>query len=149
MQTELDTPHIFLPDKVPKSSQHESYQLQGLKVPTLQTLENLQSRLATSLHAIDVDSLLHVDHTSRKSQTEIRWHKIVLILIIIILLLGFLYFLIRSHFEKLRCAATETQDTEGVTSPQNPRQQTRTPETRPRDTEHNVVISRHSATARE
>jgi hypothetical protein len=86
MQTELDTPHIFLPDKVAIISQHESHQLQELKMRTLQTLENLQSRLATPLHAIDVDSLLHVDHTSRKSQTEIHWHKIVLILISIILL---------------------------------------------------------------
>jgi hypothetical protein len=149
MQTELDTPHIFLPDKVPIISQHESYQLQELKMPTLQTLENLQSHLATPLHAIDVDSLLHVDHTSRKSQTEIRWHKIVLMLITIILLIGLLYFLICSHSEKLRCATTKTQDTEGVNSPPTPLQQTRTPEPRPRDTEHNVVISRYSATARE
>jgi ATP-dependent Zn protease len=90
-----------------------------------------------------------VDHTSRISQTEIRWQKIVLTLITIILLLGLLYFLIRSHSQKLRCATTTTQDTEGVTSPQTLPQQTRTPEPRPRDTEHNVVFSRYSATARE
>jgi hypothetical protein len=35
MQTELENPHIFLPDKVPIISEHESYQLQELTVPTL------------------------------------------------------------------------------------------------------------------
>jgi hypothetical protein len=59
-------------------------------MPALQALDNLQSRLATPLHAIDVDSLLHLHNTSRKSQIEIRWHKIVLILITITLLLGLL-----------------------------------------------------------
>jgi len=73
-------------------------------MPTLQALDSIQSHLATPLHSIDIDSLLHMHQTSRKSQTEIRWHKIVIILITIILLLGLLYFLLRSHFDKLRCA---------------------------------------------
>jgi len=94
MQTELHTPHVFLPDKVPIISQHESHQLQELTPPTLQAPESLQSYLATPLHSIDVDSLLHMHQTSRKSQTEIRWHTII-ILITIILLLGLLYFLLR------------------------------------------------------
>jgi hypothetical protein len=114
MQTELDTPHIFLPDTATIISQYESHQLQELTMPTLQALDNLQSRLVTPLHAIDVDSLLHLHHTSRKLQTEIGWHKIVLILITITLLLGLLYFIIRSHFDKLRCATTKTQDTESA-----------------------------------
>ena len=38
----------------------------------------------------------------------------------IILLLGLLYFLLRSHFDKLRCATTKTQDTACATSPQTP-----------------------------
>jgi hypothetical protein len=107
-------------DKVPLISQHESHQLRELKTPTLQTLENLQSRLTTHLHAIDVDSLLHVDHTTRNSPLKTRWHKIVLILNSIILLLGLLYFQIRSHSEKRRCASTRTQHTEGVNSPPTP-----------------------------
>jgi hypothetical protein len=144
MQTELDTPHVFLPDKVPIISQHQSHHLQELTMPTLQALGNLQSRLATPLHTIHVDSLLHLHHTSRKSQTEIRWHKIVLNLITITLLLGLLYFIIRSHFDKLRCATTKTQDTESAKPPQNSLQQPRTPEPRPRDTERNVVFPSYS-----
>jgi len=84
MQTELNTPHIFLPDKVPIISQHESHQLQELTMPTLQALDSIQSHLASPLHSIDIDSLLHMHQTSRNSQTEIRWHKIVIILIAII-----------------------------------------------------------------
>ena len=144
MQTELNTPHIFLPDKVPIISQHESHQLPELKIPTLQALDSIQSLLATPLHSIDIDSLLHMHQTSRKSQTEIRWHTIIIILISAISLLGLLYFLLRSHFDKLRCATTKTQDTVCATSPQTPFQKQRTPEPRPRDTERNVVFSSYA-----
>ena len=79
MQTERDTPHIFMPDKVPIISPHESQQLHEMTIPTLQRLDNLNSRLATSLHTIDIDSLMHVHQGSQSSQTEIHWHKIAII----------------------------------------------------------------------
>ena len=82
--------------------------------------------------------------TTRSSQTEIRRHTIFIILITIIVLLGLLCFLLRSHIDKLRCVATKTQDTESATSPQNPLQKHRTPEQRPRDTEQNVVFSSYA-----
>jgi len=41
MQTELNTPPSFLPDKVPIISPHESHQLQELTMPTLQALDNI------------------------------------------------------------------------------------------------------------
>jgi len=113
-------------------------------MPTLQALDSIQSHLATPLHSIGMDSLLHMHQNSRKSQTEIRWHKIIIILISAISLLGLLYFLLRSHFDKLRCATTKTQDTACATSPQTAFQQHRTPEPRPRDTEHNVVFSSYA-----
>jgi len=128
MQTELNTPHIFLPDTVPIISQHESHQLQKLTMPTLQALDSIQSHFTTPLHSTDIDSLLQMHQTSRNSQTEIRWHKIVIILTTIILLLGLLYFLLRSHFDKLRYATTKTQDSASATSPQNPLQQHTNPE---------------------
>jgi len=137
MQTELNTPHISLPDKVPIIVPYESQQLHELTMPTLQALNNIQSSLATPLHSIDTDSLMHVHQSSQSSQTEIRWHTIAIILTTIIVLLGLVYFLLRSHFDKLRCAATKTLDTESATSPQ----QHRTPEPRPRDAEQNVVFS--------
>jgi len=71
------------------------------------------------LQSIETDSLLHMHQTSRNSQTEIHLQKMVIILTSIILLLGLLYFLLRSHFDKLRCATTKTQDTASATYPQN------------------------------
>jgi hypothetical protein len=59
-QTKLDVPQIFLPHRVPIISQHESHQLRELTPPTLQVLDNLNSRLATTLHSMDVDSLFHM-----------------------------------------------------------------------------------------
>jgi hypothetical protein len=121
--------------------QHESHQLRELTMPTLQTLGNIRSRLATPLHSIDVDSLLHMHHTSRKSQTEIRWQKIVIILITIILLLGLLYFLTHSHFDKLPCANIETQVTESdIKTPFNNLEL----QNHDRETERNVVFSSYS-----
>jgi len=140
MQTELDTPHIFLSDKVPIISPHESQQLHEITMPTLQRLDNIQSRLATPLHSIDIDSLMLMHQNLQNSQTEIRWHTIAIILTTIVVLLGLGYFLLRLHFDKLRCAATKTLDTESATS----RQQHRNQEPRPRDTEENVVFSSYA-----
>jgi len=140
MQTERDTPHIFTPDKVPIISPHESQLLQEMTIPTLQRLDNLNSRLATSRHTIDIDSLIHVHQSSQGSQMEVRWHTIALILSFIIVLLGVGYLLLRSHCGKLRCAATKTPDNESATSsPQHC-----TPEPHPRNTEQNVVFSTYS-----
>jgi len=70
---------------------------------------------------------------------EVRWHTIV-ILSFIIVLLGVGYLLLRSHCGKLRRAATKTPDNESVTSaPQH-----RTPEPQPSNTEPNVVFSTYS-----
>ena len=140
MQTERDTPHIFTPDKVPIITPHESQQLHEMTIPTLQRMDNLNSRLATSLHTIDIDSLIHVHQNSRGAQTEVRWHTIVIILYFIIVLLGVGYLLLRSHCRKLRCAATKTPDNESVTSSS----QHRTSESQPRNTEPNVVFSTYS-----
>jgi hypothetical protein len=76
MQTELNTPHIFLPDKVPIISPHESQQLHKITMPTLQRLDNIQSRRATPLHSIDIDSLMHMHQSSQSLKSEIRWHTI-------------------------------------------------------------------------
>jgi hypothetical protein len=43
MQTELDTPHLFMPDRVPVVSQLESYQLQGTEGAGTPALEGLVS----------------------------------------------------------------------------------------------------------
>jgi len=116
IQTELNTPHNFLPAKVPIISQHEPHQLHDLTPPKLHALDSIQSHLVTPLHSMDVDSLLQMHHISRKSQTEICWHTIVIILVTMILLLWLLYFLLWAHFDKLRCAAAKTQDTACATS---------------------------------
>jgi len=139
-QAERDTPHIFMSDKVPIISPHESQQLHEMTIPILLRLDNLNSRLATSLHTIDIDSLIHVHQSSQGSQTEIRWHTIASVLYLITVLLGLGYFLLRSHCEKLRSAATKTPDNESASSSQ----QRRTPEPQPRNTEQNVVFSNYS-----
>ena len=78
MQTELNTPHIFLPDNVPIISPYDSQQLHEITMPTLQARDNIQSRLATPLHSIDIDSLMHMHLSSQCSQTEIRWQHLLL-----------------------------------------------------------------------
>ena len=83
---------------------------------------------------------MHMHQISQSSQTEIRWHTVAIILTTSIVLLGLGYFLLRLHFDKLRCAATKTLDTENGTSPQ----QRRTSEPRPRDTEQNVLFSSYA-----
>ena len=138
MQTELNTPHIFLPDKVPVISPYESQQLHELTMPTLQALDNIQSRLAKPLHSIDIDSLMHVHQISQSLQTEIRWHTVAIILTTSIVLLGLGYYLLRLHFDKLRCAATKTLDPLSATSPQASNSRTTT------ERQQNVLFSSYA-----
>jgi len=138
VQTELNTPHIFLPDKVPIISPYESQQLHEITMPILQALDNIQSRLAKPLHSIDIDSLMHVHQISQSLQTEIRWHTVAIILTTSIVLLGLGYYLLRLHFDKLRCAATKTLDPLSATSPQASNSRTTT------ERQQNVLFSSYA-----
>jgi hypothetical protein len=119
----------FTPAKIPIFSQHESQQLREMTPPTLQKLDNMKSRLATRLHTMDVDSLLHLHRTSQNSQTHLFWHTIVIILISFLILLGILYVFIRAYLDKLKCYTVKTPDTECNKSPQTSTQQ---PQAEPR-----------------
>jgi len=143
MQLELNAPRNFLPDKVPIVTQHEFYQLQELTPPTLQALDNLKSCLATSQNSLEADPLLHVHQNSQQPRTQIRWHT-TLILISAILLSGFLYFLLRPHLHKLRCATIGPHNTTSPISPQTSPLQHRTPEPQDRDAHQNVIFSSYT-----
>jgi hypothetical protein len=135
MQTELNTPHNFIPNKIPIISQHESQQLQELAPPTLQALDGLQSHLTTPLHSINVDYLLHIHKTSQNPKLT-YFGTVFINLISLILLLGALYILLRSHIDRLQCTTIKTRDTTN----DNPLQQ-RTPEPQQREREPNVFTN--------
>jgi hypothetical protein len=76
--------------------------------------------------------MLHIHHASQQPLSQIRWH-IIIISISVILILGFLYFLLRPHFDKLRCTTPSLHNSACAASPQNPTLQHRTPKPRNRD----------------
>jgi hypothetical protein len=143
MQTVLNAPHIFTPDKIPIISHHESQQLREITSPMLQKLDKLKSRLAMRLNSMDVDSLLHLHSTSQNSQTYSFWHTIVIILISLVMLLGILYVFIRVYFDKLKCHTVKTQDSERNDSLQTPTQQAQA-EPKERQNEQNILFSSYS-----
>jgi hypothetical protein len=96
----------------------------------------MNSRLAKPLYSLDVHQ------TSRRPQTEIRWHTII-ILISAILLLGFLYFQY-DNTSTNNDAPLQVHNAASADSPPSPLRQRRTPEPRPRDTEQNAIFSFYS-----
>jgi len=76
-QTELNTPHIFLPQisdnfaaRVPPATRTNNADTKSAGQHTI------SSRNTSALNRLR--SSLHMHQTSRNSQTEVRWHKIVL-----------------------------------------------------------------------
>jgi hypothetical protein len=135
MQTELDTPHVFLPDspnnftaRVPPVTRADNADTPRAGQPTVSPRNTSTCKFLVALPSL----FKKITNWNTLAQNCSYLHHY--------LLLGLLYFIIRSHFDKLRCATTKTQDTESANPPQNSLQQPRTPEPRPRNTERIVVF---------
>ena len=65
-QTELRTPKLYVLDKVPIIADHEVQQLEDMALTTeFQKLDSINSRIITHRQTLDLDTLLHVHHSSQ------------------------------------------------------------------------------------
>ena len=60
MQTTLDTPHVYIPDKVSTVADHELPLLEQITPREIQQIEEVRSRVSTPSQTFDVDSLFHL-----------------------------------------------------------------------------------------
>lgn len=63
-QTTLDTPHLYLPDKIPVIVDQEVQALQEIIPAEIMQLDDIKSHVMAPQQVLDVDSLLHIRQTS-------------------------------------------------------------------------------------
>jgi len=106
----LDTPQLFLPDRVPAVESHELAKIEAAMFPETSGLDFVKERLVTPRQAFDVDTLLHVHQKSVHAAQESHWLRLITIVACSITIFLLLFFLLRSYLRilLLRCWHVKT-----------------------------------------
>jgi len=92
MQTTLDTPYFYIPDKVSTVADHEITLLEQITPREVQQIDEVRSRVINPSKTFDVDSLFHLHQEQRTF-----WHLKVTTTVCALALFGILCFSLRSH----------------------------------------------------
>ena len=123
MQTTLDTPYCYIPDKVSTAADHEMPLLEQITPKENQQIDEVRSRVITPSQTFDVDSLLHLLQVSLHQEQRTFWHLIVTTTVCALAILGILCSPLRSHvlnFIPCRHATNTTIEPSTVTSNRSP-----------------------------
>ena len=97
MQTTLDRPNFYIPDKVSTVADHEIPLLEKITPKEIQQMNEVRSRVITPSQTFDVDSLFHLRQVSLHQEQRTFWHLTVTNTVCTLAVLGNLYFSLRSH----------------------------------------------------
>jgi len=106
----LDTPQLFLPDRVPAVEGHELAKIEAAMAPKTSGLNFVKERLATPRQSFDVDTLLHVHQQSVHTAQESHWLQLITIVACSVTVILLLFFLLRAYLQLLwsRCWRVKT-----------------------------------------
>jgi hypothetical protein len=106
----LDTPQLFLPDRVPAVEGHELAKIEAAMSPETSGLDFVKERLVTPRQSFDVDTLLHVHHKSVHAAQESHWSRRITIVACSANIILLLLLLLRSYLQLLwlRCWRVKT-----------------------------------------
>jgi hypothetical protein len=116
MQSTLDTPYFYIPDKVSTVADHEIPLLEQITLKETQKIDEVRSRVITPSQTFDVNSLFHFRQVSLHQEQNTFWH---LIVTTTVRALGILCFSLRScvlNFIPCRHSTNTTIDPSTVTS---------------------------------
>jgi len=101
----LDTPQLFLPDRIPAVESQELAKIEAAMSPETSGLDLAKERLATPRQSYDVDKLLHVHQESVHATQDSRWLRLVAIAACSVTVMVLLFFLLRARLQLLwsRC----------------------------------------------
>jgi hypothetical protein len=104
----LNTPHLYVPEKISIVTSHETHILDKLSPEWTQNLNDVKSRIMASPRTLDVDSILHVHHTSLQRERQSYWHLIIVTTVCTAKIIGILCFFPRSYLHRtfLPCYST-------------------------------------------
>ena len=101
----LDTPQLFLPDRVSAVESRELAKIEAAMSPETSGLDFVKERLATPRQSYDVDTLLHVHQQSVHAAQDSRWLRLVTIAACSVTVMVLLFSLQRARLQLLwsRC----------------------------------------------
>jgi hypothetical protein len=121
MQTTLDTPYCYIPDKVSTVADHEIPLLEQITPREVQQMEEVRSRVITPSQTFDVDSLIHLRQVSVHQEQRTFWHLTVTTAVCTLAILGILCFSLRSHVHNfISCCYSTNTNIEPSTVTSNP-----------------------------
>jgi len=132
-QTELSTPKLYVPEKVPIIPDHEARQLEDMALTTeIQKLD---------LQTLDLDILLHVHRVSQVHQAQPHWHTFVATSVSTAAILG-VHLYLRPYLCNIHCSPPKTDAPARTASPQDPEPQRQTPELLEGNSKKSIFFSR-------
>jgi len=112
MQTALDTPYCYVPDKVSNVADREITLLEQITPREVQQIDEVRSRVITPSQTFDVDSLFHLRQVSLHHEQRTVWHLIVTTTVCALAILGILCFSLPSHAHNfIPCCHSTTPQT--------------------------------------
>ena len=101
VELHLDTPQLFLPDRIPAVESQELAKIEAAMSPETSGLDLAKERLATPRQSYDVDKLLHVHQESVHATQDSRWLRLVAIAACSVTVMVLLFFLLRARLHLL------------------------------------------------
>jgi len=119
-QTELHTPRIYLPTKIPIVTDYEIKQLIDITATELLQLDDAKSRVTTARQTMDTDTLLHIYYASQIQEHRQPWNSIAAFYASIIAILGVLYIHLHPHTRNIRCNTSQKNNPSHIPSSTTP-----------------------------
>jgi len=95
-QTTLDTPHLYIPAKIPIVANHEVQLLEEMAPPEGVVLDGVKSQVMMPPKTFDIDSLLNIHQTALRRERQTYWHLIITTAFCATTVLGIICFSLRS-----------------------------------------------------
>jgi hypothetical protein len=107
-ETTLNTLHLYVPEKISIVDSHETQILKKISPELIQQLNDVKSQVMVLPCTLDVDSNVHVHHTSLQQDQQSYLHLIIITTVCIITIIGILCFSLRSclYHKILPCIST-------------------------------------------
>jgi hypothetical protein len=102
-QAKLDMPQFFLPN-ITVVTAYGLLQLQSINSADVRKLDNIHTRLSTLQQTFDMDSLLHVHHTSRAQESRTNLDATILSTAGAVVIIGVLCLTVYLRFSIMPCA---------------------------------------------
>lgn len=106
-QAELGITKFYLPNNITEATAYELQQLQDITPTGARQLDDMHARMFTLQQTFDVDSLLHVHHSSLVQANRTNWLATTLSTVSAVVIVGILCRILYLRFCNMPCAVSK------------------------------------------